>query len=58
MANLVKILQVFQGHWQGDFYVKEAPIFVTSRLNAFIGNEVFNMLISGVGSVAETDKAE
>ncbi|MDR2005802.1 MAG: 3-hydroxybutyryl-CoA dehydrogenase [Acidaminococcales bacterium] len=37
--------------------IKEAPGFVTSRLNAVIGNEAFNMLLEGVGSPEDIDKA-
>ncbi len=37
--------------------IKEAPGFVTSRLNAVIGNEAFNMLLEGVGSAEDIDKA-
>ena len=37
--------------------IKEAPGFVTSRLNAVIGNEAFNMLLEGVGSPQDIDKA-
>ncbi|HET9399703.1 MAG TPA: 3-hydroxyacyl-CoA dehydrogenase NAD-binding domain-containing protein [Candidatus Acidoferrales bacterium] len=37
--------------------VKEAPGFITSRLNAMIGNEAFYMLEEGVASAADIDKA-
>lgn len=37
--------------------VNEAPGFVTSRINALIGNEAFAMLEAGVASAAEIDKA-
>ena len=37
--------------------IKEAPGFVTSRMNAVIGNEAFNMLMEGVGSAEDIDKA-
>ena len=37
--------------------IKEAPGFVTSRLNAVIGNEAFNMLMEGVGNAEDIDKA-
>lgn len=37
--------------------IKESPGFVTSRLNAVIGNEAFNMLLEGVGSAEDIDKA-
>jgi 3-hydroxybutyryl-CoA dehydrogenase len=37
--------------------VKEAPGFVTSRINALIGNEAFRMLQEGVASAEDIDKA-
>lgn len=37
--------------------VHEAPGFITSRINALIGNEAFAMLESGVASAADIDKA-
>jgi 3-hydroxybutyryl-CoA dehydrogenase len=37
--------------------IKEAPGFVTSRMNAVIGNEAFNMLMEGIGSPEDIDKA-
>ena len=37
--------------------VKEAPGFVTSRINAMIGNETFYMLQEGVASPGSIDKA-
>lgn len=37
--------------------VREAPGFVTSRINALIGNEAFRMLESGVASAEDIDKA-
>lgn len=37
--------------------VKEFPGFVTSRLNAVIGNEAFNMLMEGLGTPEDIDKA-
>ncbi len=37
--------------------VKESPGFVTSRINAMIGNEAFNMLHEGVASARDIDKA-
>src|SRR5207248_1027135 len=37
--------------------IKEAPGFVTSRINAMIGNEAFYMLQEGVASAADIDKA-
>ncbi len=37
--------------------VREAPGFVTSRINALIGNEAFRMLETGVASAEDIDKA-
>jgi len=37
--------------------VHEAPGFITSRINALIGNEAFTMLETGVASAADIDKA-
>jgi 3-hydroxybutyryl-CoA dehydrogenase len=37
--------------------VRESPGFVTSRINALIGNEAFAMLESGVASARDIDKA-
>ena len=37
--------------------VNEAPGFATSRINAMIGNEAFYMLMEGVASARDIDKA-
>lgn len=37
--------------------IKEAPGFITSRINALIGNEAFYMLQEGVASPQDIDKA-
>ena len=37
--------------------VRESPGFITSRINALIGNEAFYMLQEGVGSARDIDKA-
>ena len=37
--------------------IKESPGFVTSRINAMIGNEAFHMLQEGVASARDIDKA-
>src|SRR2546428_7096576 len=37
--------------------VKESPGFVTSRVNALIGNEAFAMLEAGIASAEDIDKA-
>jgi 3-hydroxybutyryl-CoA dehydrogenase len=37
--------------------VREAPGFITSRINAMIGNEAFYMLQEGIASASDIDKA-
>ena len=37
--------------------IHEAPGFITSRMNALIGNEAFRMLEAGIASAADIDKA-
>jgi 3-hydroxybutyryl-CoA dehydrogenase len=37
--------------------LKESPGFITSRINAMIGNEAFYMLQEGIASAADIDKA-
>jgi 3-hydroxybutyryl-CoA dehydrogenase len=37
--------------------VNEFPSFVTSRINCLVGNEAMNMLVEGVASAADIDKA-
>ncbi len=37
--------------------VREAPGFITSRINAMIGNEAFFMLEEGIATAADIDKA-
>jgi 3-hydroxybutyryl-CoA dehydrogenase len=37
--------------------IKESPGFITSRINAMIGNEAFYMLEAGVATAADIDKA-
>jgi 3-hydroxybutyryl-CoA dehydrogenase len=37
--------------------VRESPGFITSRLNALLGNEAFYMLQEGVGTARDIDKA-
>src|ERR1700760_2085808 len=40
-----------------DVVIKESPGFITSRINAMIGNEAFYMLQEGIASAADIDKA-
>jgi 3-hydroxybutyryl-CoA dehydrogenase len=37
--------------------IKESPGFITSRINAMIGNEAFHMLQEGIASAPDIDKA-
>jgi len=37
--------------------IREAPGFITTRINAMIGNEAFYMLEEGIASAADIDKA-
>ena len=37
--------------------IKESPGFITSRINAMIGNEAFHMLQEGIATAADIDKA-
>jgi 3-hydroxybutyryl-CoA dehydrogenase len=37
--------------------IREAPGFITSRMNALIGNEAFHMLEAGIASACDIDKA-
>jgi len=37
--------------------IRESPGFITSRINAMIGNEAFYMLHEGIASAADIDKA-
>lgn len=37
--------------------IKESPGFITSRINAMIGNEAFHMLQEGIASARDIDKA-
>jgi 3-hydroxybutyryl-CoA dehydrogenase len=37
--------------------IRESPGFITSRINALIGNEAFNMLQEGIASASDIDKA-
>ena len=47
------------GHRMGNevVVVRESPGFVTSRINALIGNEAFYMLEEGIASAEDIDKA-
>ena len=50
-------IAVAHGMHKETVIVNEAPGFLTSRINALIGNEAFAMLEAGVASAADIDKA-
>lgn len=54
---LETIEQVSKRMGKETVLVREAPGFITSRVNASIGNEAFFMLMEGVASARDIDKA-
>ena len=56
-ATLAALRQVSARMGKEVVLVNEAPGFVTSRINALIGNEAFRMLQEGVASAEDIDKA-
>jgi 3-hydroxybutyryl-CoA dehydrogenase len=56
-ATLVALRAVGERMGKEIVLVNEAPGFVTSRINALIGNEAFRMLQEGVASAGDIDKA-
>jgi 3-hydroxybutyryl-CoA dehydrogenase len=56
-ATLKTCIEVAQRMQKETVVVNEAPGFITSRINALIGNEAFAMLEAGVASAADIDKA-
>jgi 3-hydroxybutyryl-CoA dehydrogenase len=56
-ATLEAIAEVAQKMGKDTVLVRESPGFVTSRINAMIGNEAFYMLQEGVASARDIDKA-
>lgn len=55
--TVVIIKNVAQDMGKEVVEVNESPGFVTSRMNALIGNEAFHMLEEGVASARDIDKA-
>lgn len=55
--TLVAVIGVGKRMGKEVVVVKEAPGFITSRINAMIGNEAFYMLQEGVASAEDIDKA-
>ncbi len=56
-ATLAALREVAARMGKEVVLVNEAPGFVTSRINALIGNEAFRMLQEGVASAEDIDKA-
>ncbi|MGH9603206.1 MAG: 3-hydroxyacyl-CoA dehydrogenase family protein [Terriglobales bacterium] len=56
-ATLAATVEVGRRMGKEVVVVKESPGFITSRINAMIGNEAFYMLQEGVASAADIDKA-
>jgi 3-hydroxybutyryl-CoA dehydrogenase len=55
--TLITIEEVARRMGKETVLVRESPGFVTSRINAMIGNEAFYMLQEGVASARDIDKA-
>jgi len=51
------VAEVAQRMGKESVVVRESPGFITSRINAIIGNEAFFMLEAGVASARDIDKA-
>jgi len=56
-ATLETIESVSRRMGKETVVVRESPGFITSRVNASIGNEAFYMLMEGVASARDIDKA-
>jgi 3-hydroxybutyryl-CoA dehydrogenase len=56
-ATLEAVEQVARAMGKETVLVREAPGFITTRVNATIGNEAFYMLMEGVASARDIDKA-
>ena len=56
-ATLEAIEEVSRRMGKETVLVRESPGFITSRVNASIGNEAFYMLMEGVASARDIDKA-
>ena len=55
--TLTGIAEVARRMGKESVLVRESPGFITTRVNAGIGNEAFYMLMEGVASAADIDKA-
>ena len=56
-AAIAATVEVARRMGKETVVVKESPGFITSRINAMIGNEAFFMLQEGVATAADIDKA-
>jgi 3-hydroxybutyryl-CoA dehydrogenase len=56
-ATLAAIEKVARRMGKETVLVRESPGFITTRVNASIGNEAFYMLMEGVASARDIDKA-
>jgi 3-hydroxybutyryl-CoA dehydrogenase len=56
-ATLAAIEEVSRRMGKETVLVRESPGFITTRVNASIGNEAFYMLMEGVASAGDIDKA-
>ncbi len=56
-ATLDAIAEVSRRMGKETVLVRESPGFITTRVNASIGNEAFYMLMEGVASARDIDKA-
>ena len=55
--TLAAAVAVGKGMGKDVVVIRESPGFITSRINAMIGNEAFYMLKEGIASAADIDKA-
>jgi 3-hydroxybutyryl-CoA dehydrogenase len=56
-ATLAAVEEVARRMGKETVLVRESPGFITTRVNASIGNEAFYMLMEGVASARDIDKA-
>jgi hypothetical protein len=55
--TLAVVLEVAAKMGKETVVVNESPGFITSRISALVGNEAFYMLMEGVASAADIDRA-
>ena len=56
-ATIATVREVAERMGKEIVLVKESPGFITTRVNASLGNEAFYMLMEGVASARDIDKA-